>query len=334
MKTARHAKTTPHTRLRIAASIALLAAVAAVGFSVPGELPAGAKAGKPMTAAASAAAPTPLESVLPSPTPPLLTTSPLLISSSPVPSPTASRPAPPKIAKPGKAVVIFTFDDGAESDYLLAYPILKKYGIKGTSYLITKFTDNNIVGKLTWQQVKEMSGYGWVFGCHTYDHRRMTSMTDDEIRKSLEAVNQSFLRQGFHPPEIMAYPYGAHDQRVIHVVKRYRKQARAYGKQGFVDLEHINPYEIPDIKANMRTKDELDRLEKLVDKACGEKAVVVFCLHTLYKQKPYDTVKTNHEILSGSAPQTSSKLFGELVKYCVDKKCAFMTMTGLMDLYS
>lgn len=240
-----------------------------------------------------------------------------------------------KPSQPETAAVIFTFDDGPESDYVLAYPILKKYNIKGTSYLITGLMDNNAPGKLTWAQVKEMSGYGWVFGCHTYEHKRLVSMTDDKIKRSMELVNQSFVNQELPPPEIMAYPYGSFNQRVINDIRPYRKQARlAYYQTKFVDTVKKDPYKIPSISADMRTAAQLKKVEKIVDKACKEKAVVVFRVHTLYKQKPYDTVKLYRAILSGCAPQTDSKLFEELIVYCINKGCTFMTMTQLMDIYS
>lgn len=39
------------------------------------------------------------------------------------------------------AYIAFTFDDGCLSDYELAYPILKQYDIRGTSYIIPKYQD-------------------------------------------------------------------------------------------------------------------------------------------------------------------------------------------------
>jgi peptidoglycan/xylan/chitin deacetylase (PgdA/CDA1 family) len=254
--------------------------------------------------------------------------------SSPSPTPSLAPPSPsPEPTKPDTAVIIFTFDDGPESDYLLAYPILKEYGIKGTSYIVTSFTDESLTGKLTWDQIKEMSAYGWAFGDHTVEHRRLTEMSDDEIKESMEAVNRSFTDQGFALPAIMAYPYGAYDQRVIAGIAPYRAQARlAEYEKKFVDLDTVSSYAIDSISADMRKNSQLEKVEKLVDKACEENAVIVFRVHTLYREEPYDTVPINKKILSGCAPQTDSKLFEQLVKYCVDKGCAFMTMVQFMDL--
>jgi peptidoglycan/xylan/chitin deacetylase (PgdA/CDA1 family) len=240
-----------------------------------------------------------------------------------------------KATKPDSAVIIFTFDDGSISDYTLAYPILNGYNIRGTSYLVTKYTDLNYPGKMNWTQIKEMAQYGWVFGCHTYEHIRLTQMTDDQIRTSMKNVDQSFVRQGFPAPQIMAYPYGQFNQRVINDIKPYRNQARVYfNDTKYIDLKNVNSYAIDTIIANMTTIKELNSLEKLVDKAVEQKGIVVFTLHCLYKEKPYDTVPVDPKLSWGYNPQADSKLFAQLVSYCVERGCAFMTMRQLKDLYS
>ncbi len=233
------------------------------------------------------------------------------------------------------AVVIFTFDDGPVSDYLLAYPILKKHDIRGTSYILPKYIDCGMTWKLTWDEVKEMTEHGWAFGCHTYEHLRLSKASDDQIRKSMEAVNKSFINEGLSPPEIMAYPYGANNQRVINAIRPYRKQARlAYYRTDFADKNHMDPYRIPSISADMQSTSQLKKVKKLVDKACKQNAIIVFRVHTLYRDAPYDTVQKVANVPSGGAPQTSSKLFEMLVQYCIDKGCSFMTMTELLGAYT
>jgi peptidoglycan/xylan/chitin deacetylase (PgdA/CDA1 family) len=222
--------------------------------------------------------------------------------------------------------VIFTFDDGYISDYNLAYPILKSHGIQGTSYIIGKFPDHNTPNALSWSQIKEMSADGWDFGCHTYNHVDMTKLSAAQIRKSLEEENQAFINQGLEPPKIMAYPSGKYNQQVIDVVKQYRLQGRkAFYESKFVDPNHVNPYEIDSISADMRKPPRLKSREELVDKAVREKGIIVFRTHCMYKEKVNDNGRWD--------VQTDSRLFAQLVQYCVDKKVEFMTMSQLMELY-
>ncbi|MDP2892110.1 MAG: polysaccharide deacetylase family protein [Bacillota bacterium] len=223
------------------------------------------------------------------------------------------------------AVIAFTFDDGYISDYEYAYPILKKYGIRGTSYIIGEYPDRGKPYALFWEQIKEMKAYGWCFGCHTYAHTDLTKMTTAQIQKSMEQEDLAFTRQGLEPPAVHAYPYGRYDQQVIEALKPYRKQMRkASYDEKFVDIDHMNPYEIDSISADMITEKRLASREQLVDRACKEKAVIVFRVHGLYMMKRDDT---------GAWPvQTDAKLFEKLVGYCVKKGCRFITMEELMGM--
>lgn len=249
-------------------------------------------------------------------------------SPAPAPSPALSpAPSPSTCPTPGEnAIIIFTFDDGYVSDYELAYPILKKYGIRGTSYIIPKYLDNGTPYALTWDKVKEMKEYGWIFGCHTYKHSDLKKLSNKEIAKSMEQVNEAFIKQGLEPPKLHAFPFGHYNDRVIEAIKPYRTQMRtAFYSIKFVDFNK-GPYEIDCIKADMTTRKQLRKMEQAVDKAFEEKAVVVFRCHCLYKENVDDM---------GDWPvQTDSRLFDEFVQYCVDKGCTFATMNDLAEMFA
>lgn len=70
---------------------------------------------------------------------------------------------------PQKAVLL-TFDDGYESNYTLAFPILREYGAKAAISLITSRIDERANGFLTWDECREMAKSGLVeFASHTND---------------------------------------------------------------------------------------------------------------------------------------------------------------------
>ncbi|RDV81291.1 polysaccharide deacetylase family protein [Ammonifex thiophilus] len=73
-----------------------------------------------------------------------------------------------KTRVPPNAVVI-TFDDGYKGTYLYAFPVLKKYRVPATVFLIGSLI-NHHPNFLTWEEVREMAQSGLVtFGGHTYD---------------------------------------------------------------------------------------------------------------------------------------------------------------------
>ena len=77
---------------------------------------------------------------------------------------------------PEKSVVI-TMDDGYQSNYVYAYPVMQKYNIKATIALITEYLveehkapfNPEVLTWLSWQQIKEMQASGLVdFQAHTH----------------------------------------------------------------------------------------------------------------------------------------------------------------------
>lgn len=82
--------------------------------------------------------------------------------------------------------IIITFDDGYKDAYEKAYPILQKYGMKGTFYIVVNFVDEDLY--LTWDQIKEMQAGGMAFGSHTMNHANMASKTMTDTRKMYELI--------------------------------------------------------------------------------------------------------------------------------------------------
>jgi peptidoglycan/xylan/chitin deacetylase (PgdA/CDA1 family) len=220
------------------------------------------------------------------------------------------------------ALIVFTFDDGNASDYHLAFPILKKYGITGTSFINPNDADSGAAHKLSWNQILEMYEQGWDFEDHTYSHIDLSKSTPEQIRRSMEQVDEAFQKNGLRTPSVFAYPYGKFDQAAVVLVREYRKQARlAYYRDDFVDPKNGDPYQIPCVSADMQTEKRLKEKETLVDRACLENGVIVFRVHCLYKNELND--------MGAEVVQTSSVLFEKLVSYCVDKGCTFTTMDNL-----
>ncbi len=104
--------------------------------------------------------------------------------------------------------VLLTFDDGYEDNYTYLYPLLKKYQANALIFLVTKRIGTP--GYLTWEQIKEMKNSGRVaFGSHTCSHRRLRSLSDEEIRQEITQSKQ-ILEAQLHGQVIsFCYPFGA-----------------------------------------------------------------------------------------------------------------------------
>lgn len=135
--------------------------------------------------------------------------------------------------------IALTFDDGYEDMYTKAFPLLKKYGMKGTMYIIVNALDTP--GYLTKAQAKEMSDSGFVeIAGHTFNHanlsKTITSVANYEIigsKRELEKIID-------HPVTDFAYPYGlftSRDEKICYqagylsCASTYPGQVQTYAKR-------------------------------------------------------------------------------------------------------
>lgn len=129
---------------------------------------------------------------------------------------------------PQRAVVI-TFDDGYESFYRQAFPVLKKYGLPATVFVYTDFLGGG--DALTWPQMQEMLASGLVdVQSHSKSHRnlieRLPGEGEERYRANLDAemrVPRDLLERRLPPLKVrhLAYPFGDADEAVIDSASRH-----------------------------------------------------------------------------------------------------------------
>lgn len=107
---------------------------------------------------------------------------------------------------PSKPIAI-TFDDGYDDMYTNAFPLLKKYGMKGTMYIIVNALDTP--GYLTRDQVREMADSGFVeIAAHTMNHVDLSKSSDRTAYYEIAGSKSELEGIIGKPVTTFAYPYG------------------------------------------------------------------------------------------------------------------------------
>jgi peptidoglycan/xylan/chitin deacetylase (PgdA/CDA1 family) len=117
-----------------------------------------------------------------------------------------------------KAMISFTFDDGYASLYTLVRPILNKYKIPATVYIISDYVGQGWAVK--WNQLWQLSqAYGWEIGNHTMNHPDLVGLGDPEVIAQIRGNHAALQSHGLLNVTAFAPPYGVYDDRVLALVK-------------------------------------------------------------------------------------------------------------------
>ncbi|MFZ3122476.1 MAG: polysaccharide deacetylase family protein [Thermodesulfovibrionales bacterium] len=167
---------------------------------------------------------------------------------------------------PQKAAVV-TFDDGWLDNYIYAFPVIKKYKINATVFLITNRVENAslknskfkiqnskllipthkeskvLIEKgedwkvvLNWELIKEMSNSGLIeFYSHTKSHAKCNSLSEKELMEELKESREIIEKQLGSPCPYFCWPYGKYNDLAVNVAKKIGYKAIFTTKHGVVE---------------------------------------------------------------------------------------------------
>lgn len=115
--------------------------------------------------------------------------------------------------------ILLTFDDGYRDFYTDAYPLLKKYHVKATAYIVPGFLDKP--NYMFSYQVSDLVNDGLVeIGAHTIHHVWLKDMPKAQAEIEI-AQSKKMLEDTFNIRVVsFAYPYGAFDKQALDLTKQ------------------------------------------------------------------------------------------------------------------
>ncbi|WP_432991355.1 polysaccharide deacetylase family protein [Dactylosporangium sp. CA-233914] len=178
-------------------------------------------------------------------------------------------------AQLNRALVSLTFDDGWRSQYTAGLPLLDKYNVDATYYLLTSTID--YPDYMTKAQMGDLANHGIEIASHTVDHPHLPTLSAAQIDSELKD-SQATLRQwyGAGVAKNFATPYGEYNATVLSTSKKYYRSHRStdegYNTKDGTDVNNIKVQNI----LNTTTPAQVGQW---IDQAIRDKSWLVLVYH-------------------------------------------------------
>ncbi len=145
---------------------------------------------------------------------------------------------------PEKPVVI-SFDDGLQSQYTEALPVLREIGWAGVLNLKLNSLRQ---GELDDAMVQRMIDAGWEIDSHTITHADVAKLDGAELEREVSG-SRRMLRERFGVPvDFFCYPAGSYDRAAVDAVRRAGYLGATTTKAGLASPR--DPYRMRRVRVN------------------------------------------------------------------------------------
>ena len=154
---------------------------------------------------------------------------------------------------PSKPIVL-TFDDGHADIYNNVFPILQKYNVRATVFIVTDHI--GMADYLTWDMARALQAGGFVdIESHTMSHKDLSTLKGDKLWNEIYGSKQAIEWALKKPAKFIAYPNGNYTVDAEETSKEVHFRAGFIEDYGLAGNDN-NPYiltRIPVVGSNSNT---------------------------------------------------------------------------------
>ena len=119
------------------------------------------------------------------------------------------------------------FDDGWKSQIAYAKPILDKYGLKASFFVVCNYVNSGDIRRMNWQDIATLQQDRMDVESHTMDHKPLDTLSTNALIYEIAGSKQCLASHGIDS-SIFAYPFnlGSNKPSVVNLVAKYYNFAR------------------------------------------------------------------------------------------------------------
>lgn len=108
--------------------------------------------------------------------------------------------------------VMITFDDGLETDFTVALPILRMLGLKSIHFIPTDYIGGERY--MNWKQIGILIRSGAAIHSHAKTHRKLKELSDNEITQEILISKDRIKEETGVTPNALALPLGSRPNKI------------------------------------------------------------------------------------------------------------------------
>ncbi len=156
--------------------------------------------------------------------------------------------------------ILLTIDDGFQSFYDVAWPILKKNKIPFILFVSTEPVGNK--GYMSWDQIREIDNTSFaVVGHHSHSHKYLINKSNQDFINDIETANKIFIKKIGYVPSLFSYPFGEYSEFMREYISK--NFTYAFGQHSGVIDVNKEKFQLPRFPINEKYG-EIDRFTSII----------------------------------------------------------------------